>query len=858
MKKLFHKMWMNFVVFILLLILVIAGYPAMRNTMLKNSQTLGDSLARSYSAERISDLNTYETLLSFGSATLHSKLESGDSEVQLEKWLRLYSDRLQMVLGEGAVDTYAVVDGKILAATPWEHDNEYDYNQTDWYRRAIEADGQIIFTEVYTDAISGRPIITLAQKCSEDGEVLAFDVFPENFKFGNTPLELPKDTSFFLCDPNGTLIYYQTDLTQSKEEIQNYIYRVRGQIIDGKLASYDDSVEDLNGTIKGAYYYTMPNGWLSIVTIPFSAILKDLQMFTLIFAGVFSTVFVSLLAFTWRDLKNNAVMERTNETVRVLGNSYYALYRVNFTEGTYEMIKGSDYMRSRIPPKGPYSEMMDAIDGAIDPNSLKEYKESFSLSNIRSLVTSRTRDFGGDFLRKFGNEYRWVNIRVLFDESLSPDEVVLCFKEVGQEKERQMKERELLELSLDSALKSEKSKQAFFSNMSHDMRTPLNAIVNLSALAEHSVDNKEKTLEYLKKINYSSCQLLHLINDILDMSRMEQGKIILHNSSLDLRQCIEDCLMPFAIQAEREGKTLETDFEISHPIVSADTMRISQIMNNLLSNAFKFTEKGDTVRVSISQVGEKEQVKFKIVISDTGIGISEEFLPHLFEPYARETRFTSHSTIGTGLGMPIVKNLVEQMNGRIYVESKLGEGTSFTLVLPFLLLQEAEKTESESVKSEELVSDEPVSDELVPEKTLEPSPASSPLSGCHILLAEDNEINMEVMKEILSMDDINVTEAWNGKEAVEIFKNSEPFFFDAILMDMQMPVMGGCDAARAIRKLERADASVIPIIAVTANAFAEDLAATSEAGMDAHISKPIDIDILHQTLEKQLHKKSNQ
>ena len=208
----------------------------------------------------------------------------------------------------------------------------------------------------------------------------------------------------------------------------------------------------------------------------------------------------------------------------MLGNSYYALYRINFGDNTYEMIKGSDYMRQRVSQKGNYEDLLQAMSEVIAPDTYDDYMSSFSRENIRALVSRRVRDFGGDFQRRFGDEYRWVSVRVLFDESLAPEEVVLCYREVDQEKQSQMRERKLLEDALEVAKKNEDAKQSFFRNMSHDMRTPLNAIIGLTQLGKKKFEKQEEVQNYLGRIENSSRQLLNLINDILDMSRMEQGR----------------------------------------------------------------------------------------------------------------------------------------------------------------------------------------------------------------------------------------------------------------------------------------------------------------------------------------------
>ena len=826
-RELLRSIRGNLAAFLILVLTGLASYQTIQTVLLRNAQSLGDSLAANYAGEVDNDLRAYETLLAIAGDSLAARLEEGRGPEELSAWLQLYNQRLTSLLGEGVVDPYTVVNGQILAANPWEGDETFDYAGAHWYQGALASPGEIAFTDVYQDAIYQRPVVTLSLAFGENA-VVAFDIFPENFQFQTNLAELPESSSFFLCDGKGSLIYARTGLDRSEEEIQSYVISLREQICTGALEDYDASITDLDGNRRGIYYYQMPNGWLSIVTVPFTSILGGLRSFTAGFLGVFLLVFLLFAVFTWREVKVNAKMERTNETVRVLGNSYYALYRVDFGQGTYEMIKGSDYIRGRMPSIGRYEELLQVMQEVIDDDSREEYVKSFSIPNIRRLVAHKIRDFGGDFLRRFGEEYRWVSVRVLFDESLAPEEVVLCFREVDQEKQHQFQERKLLEDSLHAARQSEASKQAFFSNMSHDMRTPLNAIINLSGLAEASVEDPGKTREYLGKIGVSSRQLLQLINDILDMSRIEQGRVILNNQRLDLEECMEECVSPFRVQAEKEGKRFQLRCDLQCPTVLGDRFRISQIMNNLLSNAFKFTSPGDSVAVSVTQLDQQEYAKYRIVVSDTGTGMSQEFLPHLFEPYARETRFSAKPTVGTGLGMPIVKNLVEQMEGHVYVESEQGKGTTFTIVLPFLTAPQEEKERR------------PAAAEAAPFQ----------LSGRRVLLAEDNEINMEVATEILTGSGVELTQAWNGREALEKFRDSEPFYYDIVLMDMQMPEMDGCEAAKRIRRLRRPDARTVPIIAVTANTFAEDIAATEEAGMDAHVSKPIDFGGLCRTMER--------
>lgn len=820
LKRVLGSMRLNFIAFAALIVIAVIGISLIRSTLFDNAWETGTSMARNYAAEEQSSLTMYETLLTFGTASIDDRTKQGWSREEMRQWTDIYFARLDSVLGEGVVDPYVVLDGEIIAAHPWDVDETYDVESTEWYQRAISAEGKVIFTDLYTDVIYGKPVITIAQQCAYADAVMAFDILPENIRFQFDDLSMEAGDSFFLCDSRGQIIYADTGIELPREEVQAYLNSLVARISAGEVDGSGLNISDLDGQARAVYYARLSNGWYSIVTIPHSNILGDFSWLKMCLILMIALFLLLIAGMTWRDMRIGERIERTNETVRVLGNSYYALYRVDYGADTYEMIKGSDYVRERIPPSGPYGDLLRTAGEVVDPDAYKDFLENFSSENIRKLVSRRVRNFGGDFLRRFGNEMRWVSVRILFDESLAPEEVVLCFQEVEEEKQRELRQRRLLEDALEIARKNEVSKQSFFSNMSHDMRTPLNAIIGLSDLAAGHVEDPEKVREYLKKINFSSRQLLGLINDILDMSRMEQGKLVLNSKEFDLKQCMEECVGSFRFQAEAARKTLTLQMDVRDAQVMGDPFRIGQVMNNLLSNAVKFTREGDSIRVTVTQMeaAPGQLCKYRLVIADTGIGMSKEYLPHLFEPYSREMRFGERQAVGTGLGMPITQSIVTQMNGEIHVESAPGEGTTFTIILPFAIAHKQAQAAEAADGGEEAFS----------------------LEGKRILLAEDNEVNMEITTELLQMNGVAVTQAWNGAEAVERFREAEAFAFDAILMDMQMPVMDGCEAARRIRALRRPDARRVPIVAVTANAFAEDIAATSAAGMDAHVSKPID------------------
>ena len=387
-----------------------------------------------------------------------------------------------------------------------------------------------------------------------------------------------------------------------------------------------------------------------------------------------------------------------------------------------------------------------------------------------------------------------------------------------------------LEKSAQEARAANEAKTRFLFNMSHDIRTPMNAIIGFSELLEKHIDEKDKVLDYTEKIRSSSAFLLSLINYVLEMARIESGKAVLKEEPGDLcalMQTLSDVFEP-SVQQKKLTCTYHTDVE--HPYIVSDRTKVREILLNVISNAIKYTPEGGHIAVSVKELpAEKPKTgRYTFTVQDDGIGMSEEYLPHIFEEFTREHTSTESKVIGTGLGLPIVKALVEWMHGSIDVQSKLGAGTTVTITLGFPLADEAQK----SVEEQDAEGD------------------AAQLKGCRILLAEDNDLNAEIVVTILEESGLTVERTADGELCIEALKAHPAGYYDAILMDIQMPNMDGYEATRAIRLSEKVDAADIPIIALTANAFAEDAQAAHDAGMNAHLSKPLDFNKLKNILAR--------
>ena len=401
-----------------------------------------------------------------------------------------------------------------------------------------------------------------------------------------------------------------------------------------------------------------------------------------------------------------------------------------------------------------------------------------------------------------------------------------------QEQEKDEKYKTELLIAAKKAEAANEAKTEFLQRMSHDIRTPINGICGMVNMADHYADDMEKQKEYRTKVKEASNLLLELVNDVLDMSKLESGEIVLEEIPFNLSSIYREVFVVIEqVAAEQNLQIVWEKKEITHRDLIGSPRYVKRVMMNILSNAMKYNRENGHIYISCIEIpsGQPEMTIMEFVCRDTGIGMAEEFQKHIFEPFAQEHAGSRTRFSGTGLGMPISKKLIEKMGGTITFESAEGIGTTFVIRVPFKIDLDVDIREEQADVSEKSI------------------------KGLHILLAEDNELNMEIAEFVLQNEGAEVSKAWNGEETVELFRKSESGEFDAILMDIMMPVMNGYEATKMIRSLDREDAKVIPIIAMTANAFTEDRLRAKEAGMNEHIAKPFDVKLLVKIIHKLVH-----
>ena len=585
--------------------------------------------------------------------------------------------------------------------------------------------------------------------------------------------------------------------------------------------------------------------WVILSYVIFPIIFGILQIFyqnlPLICIGITLSALQNFL-FT---IKFEQEREINKSKINSLTQLFIISYYVNLQTGEWEYIntRGTKYSGSSQLDPEIFKDFNKAIQvyasRFVHKDDRNIYLTMCNLNMIKECLNKDNKPYSFIFRRTIDGQEKWHRINILPAGYTPEGEVthaIAAVMDVDIQIAYNVQQQQILEDALIQAEKASKAKSAFLSNMSHDIRTPMNAIIGFTHLAQKNIHDEQLLKDYLAKISSASSHLLNLINDILDMSRIESGKIHLAESKTSLTALVNDVhnfILP-AVAEKRHEFIINTNLINDH--VYCDKLRLNQILINLLGNAVKFSPPHSKISLTVSQFPDDTRTdygKFVFSVKDNGIGIKPEFLDKLFQPFEREQTMDSTNIQGSGLGLSITKNLVEMMGGEISVKSEYGKGAEFIIIITFPLGSSL----SENDSFEQVTNDSDM-EQLY-----------KLFSGKKLLLADDNEINREIAIAILEDAGFIIVEAKNGKEAFDIIAISAPNEYAAVLMDVQMPVMNGYEATQAIRQLTDSKLASIPIVAMTANAFEEDKKQSFENGMNGHIAKPIDLDILFSTLK---------
>ena len=485
------------------------------------------------------------------------------------------------------------------------------------------------------------------------------------------------------------------------------------------------------------------------------------------------------------------------------------------------------YYLGYCPIENNNTMLICIVEKSVVDNVLKDYQKTIVFETIL---------MAGFILLLFAGLFYSISRRSLAEQKAEYEKrnneiQTQAMKEMEESNKKLKKAKDITTEALQTAENANKAKTDFLSNMSHDIRTPMNAIIGMTSLIRHDAGNKAKVIEYADKIDISSQHLLGIINDVLDMSKIEAGKTVFKYTDFSILDFITELNTIFHSQIDEKNQTLTIIKEnIRHEWVNGDQVHLMQIFSNLVSNAVKYTQEGGKIQFLVEECETKSSVyaKYRFLVSDNGMGMSADFKDTIFDAFTRAESSMTNKIQGTGLGMAITKNLVEAMGGTIDVESELGQGSCFEVLIDLRIAEDRFVSSAEQAEKDE--------------------PAGNVLKGMRFLCAEDNELNAEILMELLKIEGAECTICENGKRVLEAFEQSAPGDYDMILMDVQMPVMNGYEATKAIRRSSHELAKTIPIIAMTANAFSEDIQHSLAAGMNAHVSKPVEMKVLEKTI----------
>lgn len=525
-----------------------------------------------------------------------------------------------------------------------------------------------------------------------------------------------------------------------------------------------------------------------------------------------------------QNMRERNIMEQARQiqTIEAISSLYVSIALLDLDTNECMPIQYSERLARTLDFETNGDKILEVLEDLFVDKKYKEGFRNFIKPENIAVQLNQKKDFISYIYQDLrGGWYITYVIPAQFDEKDDVRTVLIATRDISEHQQKEIAYQDELKKTAEDAKLANAAKTTFLRRMSHDIRTPINGIRGMATLAKHHLGEPEKETEYIDKIITSSDYLLDLVNDVLQMNKLESGKIYLENRSFDIRMLLKETVEICKLHAEEQDiklslRKLKTD----HTHLIGSPLHLKQIAQNLITNAIRYNRAGGKVDITLEEISfDGEKAMYEFVCADTGIGMSEEFQKHLYEPFAQENDNGRSNYSGTGLGLPIVKQLIEHMGGSIEFTSTKGKGTTFLVKIALMVDNNYKRQEHEDTKIEKISID-----------------------GINILLVEDNEINMQIARELLETKGAVITEAHDGKEAVQIFETSREGAFDIILMDIMMPEMDGLDATRYIRGLKRSDAMSIPIFAMTANAFIEDINQSREAGMNEHFSKPLDMD----------------
>ena len=839
-SRIFRRKKEMIILVLLFFVILIGGHKTMVGMGLNYAETLGDQSIQ-YAKEKLETYDNYrandrtKSLVRLLDKTvefannLEQNKQSDPAKSDSAKSDPAKAESLNQYAREQRIKGILVLDENLntVLQTTTDGDTFFkwkDLLQSDSVKEIIECPKKVYMTRV--DRGEETCDVAVVARKDEAGVILAY-VLQDTVKDGVNDITLENIFEGTMIDQDASLIISKGDrilATNKNEEQEEAVKKLEKISEKGILVRENLRRIKYNGKqwyVREANYqdYTIH------LMLSVNEIYRPYYMIQLAIIILYFVLCVVIARISWYlQKKNFDELKKSYDIIEAENKVYLATLLVNLKNGESEWIKIPEKIRVKF---APYSSRADKIFERISKSYVRDtFREEYL--KFTEIHTVEERLKGKNFIsftyeNQSGN---WISVKIVSqhtDQSGKMNSVLYLISDVTEEMKKEKEYQRQLKITGEA-------KTNFLRRMSHDIRTPINGIRGIIEIAEHNPDDQKLQRECFSKVKTASGYLMELVNDILDMSKLESGEVKLDHRSFCLPELLEKLNEIIQMQCRECGITYHVDkHQIVHRRLLGSPLHLQRLLMNFASNAVKYNRENGQIFVSTREVSSTEdRAEFEFICRDTGIGMSEEFQKHIFEPFTQEKVSSRTTYTGTGLGMSIAKELVELQNGTIEMESKLGEGTTFTVHLSF----EIDRSEQGE------------------EKKNEDTSFLYEIGGRHILLVEDNELNMQVAEYLLEEKGALVTKAWNGKEALELFLGSEEGYFDVILMDIMMPVMGGWETTRQIRSLDREDAKRIPIIAMSANAFQEDIEHSVKSGMNAHITKPLNMDEVIKTIVK--------
>jgi signal transduction histidine kinase len=829
----------------LLLTLCVCIAIAFANLMLEQNQAAKYTQTTAEDYHNLTD--RYLSVFKVLTVSVREKIASDPSFDEMQRWLMVHDDIFREAVDKDVYDGFAMTY-KNGYAHSWNYGDysKYDPNTRVWYQQAAKAGGQPVVVAPYLSFLGASKlkadqvvVMTIAQKYSDtisfdlDLKIKKLDAILSQYKttYAGTSMMLFDKDGFILSSTNKA--YYAHNVNEPDESLSKSLSSV--------LLSLQKNTDDvkfvrIDGQPYFAYASVDKEGNTYVALSPFWAIF--IRRFLWIVAIFLVLAAIEIWIYYRQKHELNELSARDMRILQAMAIYFEGVYVGHIDKDEFEVLKADYYyeplMKQKLTKKEIFAHMATE---RVAPEAQKEFLQDTATETIKARLDA-SQGFSTNVLMRDGH---WRTMHFIRSEDYATSQTFVFFVENGDE---EMRKREVLEDALETANKATAAKSEFLSRMSHEIRTPMNAIVGLNAIAKNHVTEPSKVEDYLNKIDASAKVLLNIINDVLDMSAIANNKLKIAKAEFDLKSVLNAISTIYYTQCEQKGIHFIMDVNLKDELLIGDSLRVNQILMNLVSNAFKFTDKGGTIAIRVKEDRREDDTVFlQFKVSDTGVGMGPEMIKRLFKPFEQESAGTAKKYGGSGLGLSICKNLVTLLHGNIVVESAKGKGTTFTVELPFKTTGRASEPVGKSeFKDPGLLANSG-------KESLRAVPLSNyDFSGHRALLAEDNAINSEVARELLHMAKLDCDLAFNGQEAVDKFNNSAPGTYDLILMDIQMPVLDGYGATKAIRALPRPDGKTIPIFAMTADAFTEDVSTALASGMNGHLAKPIDVAKLYATV----------